>query len=113
MGVIQSGINRVLGSLAGASVAYQKYTGKGMLGSRLADRQDKANSKVEEVQEAKQKQRRVFKKYLANEPTSLGGTVGDLPPAMQKQIAAQYSKSERKALMDRVDREANRRGTKK
>lgn len=49
--------------------------------------------------------RRNFMDYLRSEPTSLGGNVGELPTHLQEQIASQYSRSERKALMDRVDRE--------
>lgn len=49
--------------------------------------------------------RRNFMSYLRNEPSSLGGKVGQLPPDLQKQIANQYTKSQRKALMDRIDRE--------
>jgi hypothetical protein len=41
--------------------------------------------------------------YLQKQPTSFGGTVGELPTNIQKQIASQYSKSERKKLMDTMD----------
>lgn len=53
-------------------------------------------------------QRRNFKDYLSQLPTSLGGTVGQLNPQMQKQIASQYSKSQRRTIMDRMDREAKK-----
>lgn len=59
------------------------------------------------IQEAKKNQRRNFMSYLAQQPTSLGGKVGDLPKDMQKQIASQYSKTDRKKLMDQMDREKN------
>lgn len=59
------------------------------------------------IQEAKKKQRRNFMSYLAQQPTSLGGTVGDLPKDMQKQIASQYSKADRRKLMDQMDKEKN------
>ena len=57
-------------------------------------------------QEAKKTQRRNFMSYLAQQSTSLGVTVGDLSPDTQKQIASQYSKSQRKTMMDRMDKEA-------
>lgn len=58
---------------------------------------------VQQVQQAQK--RRYFMDYLRNEPTSLGGTVGELDPNLQKTIAGQYNRSQRKALMDRIDRE--------
>lgn len=59
------------------------------------------------IQEAKKNQRRNFMSYLTQQPTSLGGTVGDLPKDMQKQIASQYSKADRRKLMDQMDKEKN------
>lgn len=53
---------------------------------------------------AKKKQRRNFMDYLKQQPTSLGGKVGDLPPQAQKQIAGQYTRSQRKRLMDMADK---------
>lgn len=49
--------------------------------------------------------RRRFMDYLRDEPTSLGGTVGELPAKLQRQIAKAYSRKERRELMDRKDRE--------
>lgn len=50
-------------------------------------------------------QRRNFMKALGAEPVNFGagteGKVSDLPKNLQKAIAAQYSKSERKELMDK------------
>ena len=43
--------------------------------------------------------------YLGKQETSLGGTVSQLPPAMQKEIASQYSKSQRQSIMNRMDKE--------
>ena len=57
--------------------------------------------------QAKKTQRRKFMDYLAKQPTSLGGTVGELPKPLQKQVASQYTRSQRKEMMDRMDREAN------
>lgn len=57
-------------------------------------------------QEAKRTQKRNFMSYLAQQSTSLGGTVGDLPMQLQEQIASQYNKSQRKTMMDRMDKEA-------
>ena len=57
-------------------------------------------------QEAKIAQRRNFMSYLAQQSTSLGGTVGDLPIQLQEKIASQYSKSQRRTMMNRMDKEA-------
>ena len=72
----------------------------------LLAKQEEAKKKVTEVKEAKKTQRRNFMEYLRKQETSLGGTVGDLPPAMQKQIASGYTKSQRQALMNKMDKEA-------
>lgn len=72
----------------------------------LKQRQEQAQQKTKQVQEAKQKQRRNFMTYLAKQPTSLGGTVGDLPKKMQQEIAKGYTPSQRKTMMDRMDQEA-------
>lgn len=53
--------------------------------------------------------RRSFMDYLKNQNSSLG-RVGDLPPAVQKEIAKKYSPAQRKKLMDAEDekkKEAN------
>ena len=61
---------------------------------------EKGKAKVE--QRAK---RRDFMKALGSEPVNFGsgteGSVGELPKNLQKAIAAQYSKSQRKELMDK------------
>lgn len=76
----------------------------------LEERQNQAMSRVQEQAEAKKTQRRNFMEYLKKQPVSLGGnssgTVGDLPKPLQKQIASQYTKSQRKTMMDRMDEEA-------
>lgn len=58
---------------------------------------------MQQVEQAKK--RRYFMEYLRNEPTSFGGTVGELAPNLQKAIAGQYSKVQRKQLMDKIDSE--------
>ena len=95
----QSGINAMLGTVAGAAFGIQKT---------LQQRQEEANKKVEQQRLAKKTQRRNFMSYLQKQPTSLGGTVGELPPQMQKQIASQYTKSQRKQLMDAMDMESKK-----
>lgn len=70
------------------------------------EQQSSAMDRVSRQQEAKKTQRRNFMSYLAQQSTSLGGTVGDLPMPLQRQIASQYSKSQRKTMMDRMDKEA-------
>jgi hypothetical protein len=61
--------------------------------------------KVVEKKDAKQKQRRNFISYLKEQPTNLGGKVGDLPLNIQKQVAQSYSPKQRKQLMDKIDKE--------
>lgn len=73
--------------------------------SRL-DKMSQAMSRVGRQSEAKKTQKRNFMDYLAQQPTSLGGTVGELPSDLQKQIASQYSRNERRTMMDRMDEEA-------
>ena len=61
-------------------------------------------------QQAKKSQKRKFSEYLAKMPVSLGSEtrkIGDLPPEMQKKFAANYNKSQRRKIMDAMDREAN------
>ena len=72
----------------------------------LEERQDQAMARMSEQAQAKKTQRRNFMDYIAKQPTSLGGTVGDLPKPLQKQVASQYTKSQRRTMMDRMDEEA-------
>ncbi len=95
----QSGINAMLGSVAGAAFGIQKT---------LQQRQEEANKKVKQQQVAKKTQRRNFMSYLQKQPIAGGGTVGELPIQAQKQIASQYSKSDRKKLMDAMDMESKK-----
>lgn len=78
--------------------------------SALAKKQEIANQKAQQVKQAKQiqqKTRRNFMRdYLSKQPTSLGGTVGDLPIDRQKQIAKTYDKNARRRMMNQMDREA-------
>lgn len=59
--------------------------------------------------QAKQKQKRKFSDYLAKMQISIGNEtkkIGDLEPAMQAKIGASYSKSQRRQIMDQMDKEA-------
>ena len=69
-------------------------------------KQSTAMDRMIKQQEAKKTQKRNFMSYLAQQSTSLGVTVGDLSPDTQKQIASQYSKSQRRTMMNRMDKEA-------
>lgn len=95
----QSNINAMLGSVAGAAFGIQKT---------LQQRQEESLKKVKQQQEAKKTQRRNFMSYLQKQPIAGGGTVGELPSQIQKQIASQYSKSDRKKLMDAMDMESKK-----
>lgn len=75
----------------------------------LAQRQQLAEQKAQSALQLEQnrvaKSKRNFMEYLGKQETSLGGTVSQLPPAMQKEIASQYSKSQRQSIMNRMDKE--------
>lgn len=91
---IQSSVNAMLGSVAAGALGVKKT---------LQQRQEEQMKQVKQQQEAKKTQRRNFMNYLRKQPIAGGGTVGQLPIHAQKQIASQYSKSERKQLMDAMD----------
>lgn len=88
--------------------AEYNYAYKQSYNNELArlDKQQQAMDRVGRQSKAKRTQRNFVRDYLSKMPTSLGGTVGDLPENFQKQIASQYSKSQRKKIMDRMDKEA-------
>ena len=72
------------------------------------DKQQQAMARMTRQADAKKALRRNFMDYISKMPT-LGETVGSIDarnPGFAKKIAAQYSKSQRKALMDRMDKEA-------
>ena len=98
---IQGSVNQVISSIGAAA-----SIGKGIKLQRDKVKQELAQKQMKQQQEAKKTQRRNFMDYLAQQPTGLGGTIGELPEDLQKQIASQYSKSQRKTMMDRMDKEA-------
>ena len=98
----QGNINRVLG-MAAAGVTAHKAKQEAV--NKLLDKQKQAADKVKQVQQAKKTQRRNFMAYLGKMETSLGGTVAELPKSVQHEIAKTYTRSQRKTIMDRMDRE--------
>lgn len=70
--------------------------------------QEQAMLKAAQQQENKKTQKRNFKDYLGKLESSLGGAVGDLPANVQKEIAKQYTSSQRKELMDKIDKESKK-----
>ena len=82
------------------------YDLRGLILPADEEEQSIAMDRVSRQQAAKKTQRRNFMSYLAQQSTSLGGTVGDLPMSLQRQIASQYNKTQRKTMMDRMDKEA-------
>lgn len=64
---------------------------------------EQANQHSQQVVQQKAKQKRNFMEYLRKQDTSLG-KVGDMDVGLQKKIAAQYTPSMRKKLMDEMDR---------
>lgn len=120
MAGVQAAINSMIGSASGAIMLSKRLkekndakvqksnaaTAKGVGGSSPQKQaMEKATQSAANAIEAKKVQRRNFMEYLRREPTNLGGTVGDLPPAMQKQIAAKFTKSQRQTMMNRADKE--------
>ena len=101
---IQGSVNQVISSIGAAA-----SIGKGIKLQRDKVKQELAQKQMEQQQEAKKTQRRNFMDYLRKQPISLGGTnsgtIGDLPEKAQRQIASQYTRSQRKAMMDRMDKE--------
>ena len=98
----QGDINRVLGMAAAGATAYKA---KVAAANKLLEKQEQAAEKVKQVQQAKKTQRRNFMAYLGKMETSLGGTVAELPKNVQHEIAKTYTRSQRKTIMDRMDRE--------
>ena len=98
----QGNINRVLGMAAAGATAYKA---KASAVNKLLEKQKQAADKVKQVQQAKKTQRRNFMAYLGKMETSLGGTVAELPKSVQHEIAKTYTRSQRKTIMDRMDRE--------
>lgn len=64
----------------------------------------KAQEAVTVAQEQKRKTRRNFLDYMKDEPTSFGKTIGELDPKLQQTILKDYSKAERKKIMDERDK---------
>lgn len=98
----QGNVNRALGMAAAGATAYKA---KKEAANKLLEKQKQAVDKVKQVQQAKQTQRRNFMAYLGKMETSLGGTVAELPKSVQNEIAKTYTRSQRKTIMDRMDRE--------
>lgn len=97
---IQGSVNQVISSIGAAA-----SIGKGIKLQRDKVKQELAQKQMKQQQEAKKTQRRNFLEYISSMPTSFGGTVGQLPKDMQEQIASTYTKSQRKTIMDRMDKE--------
>lgn len=97
---IQGSVNQVIKSIGDAA-----SIGKDIKLQRDKAKQELAQKQMKQQQEAKKTQRRNFMDYLSKQTTQLSGTVGDLPKDLQKQVASQYSKSQRNTIMDRMDKE--------
>jgi Mg/Co/Ni transporter MgtE len=92
---IQSKINSALASTTGAIYGIK---------IKLKDRQTKAMKIVDEVKEAQKNQRRNFMDYLKKLPTNYGVNVGSLSPDVQKKIAKTYTPSQRRKIMNEMDK---------
>lgn len=93
---------------AASQDAYQEEMNQRMEQGYVPDdeaRAQQANERAKKQQATRRKRRNFMRDYLSQMETSLGGTVGDLPPEMQKVIASQYSSKERQRIMNQQDRE--------
>lgn len=93
---------------AGAEAAYQEEMNQRMEQGYVPDdevRAQQANERAKKQQATRRKRRNFMRDYLSQMETSLGGTVGDLSPEMQKVIASQYSSKERQRIMNQQDKE--------
>ena len=98
---IQGSINSIVSSAARGILAV-----KGLKNlAKDVPKLEAAQQRVTQQQASMSSQRRNFMDYLAKQTSSLGGKVGDLPKNLQKQIASQYTKSQRTAMMDRMDKQ--------
>ena len=85
------------------SYAYQQAYRREMSNLEM---QEQAMARQNRQKQAKKTQKRNFMDYLAKQPTTLGGTIGDLSPDLQKKIASQYDRNARRRMMNQMDREA-------
>lgn len=106
----QGQVNQLLYTAAGAAAAHsmrvkqaEKQAAATQAKPTIAGNQHM--TQVVKQQIVQKQKRRNFMEYLRNEPSSLGGKISDLPVDLQKQIADQYTKSQRRTMMDRIDRE--------
>lgn len=83
-------------------VKARKTAAKASIQEQMATR---AKQSAADAKQAKAKQRRSFKEYLAKQPSSLG-QIGDLDPKLQALIAKSFSKTRHRQLMDIMDKEA-------
>lgn len=100
---IQSTFNAALGSVASIAGKFGKAQNIPTASSPEAQAAATSMQKTQAVQEIKTKQRRNFKDYMMEEQTSFG-KFKDLAPSVQKAIMQQYSKTERKKIMDERDK---------
>lgn len=122
---IQSSINSMIGSASHAVMAvkgYQALKNKKVLSqtqsknmpitqptkSIQAQAAERAKQNAADEVEAKMNQRDEFMEYLKKQPTSLGGTVGDLPQNIQSHIAKQYSPEQRLKLLKEAKNGGNK-----
>lgn len=94
---------------ADAEAAFQEEMDRLMEQGYVPDdevRAQQAMGRMGKQQKAKKALRRNFMTYLAQQPTSLGGTVGDLSHELQKKIASQYDRNARRRMMNQMDKEA-------
>lgn len=108
--IVQSSINQAL-SVA-QSLALRKRSEQDrseLLQAKKAKETERAQAALKKAQEQKRTSRRNFSAYMQNETTSFG-TFKDLPINVQKEVLKQYTKSQRQAIMNRID--AQKKGAK-
>lgn len=102
--MIQSRINQVisLAGMLGRGVRTEAERAE-RLQVKAEATEKKAQEALKKEQERKRKTRRNFLQYMQDEPTNLGVKFGQLPKATQKELAKEYTKKQRKEIMDRKD----------
>lgn len=104
MGSIQGSVNQALGGVAQlmGTARFGQMTSKKM---SLEAAKKKAMESSQASVEAKTEQKNEFMEYVKKQPTSFGGTVGDLDERLQKKIAESYTPEQREKILEEIKKE--------
>lgn len=99
---IQSNVNQVI-SIAGLLGRRGQQFEQEQIKQRRAAEELKARASLVKEQTRQRKTRRNFLQYMQDEPTNLGVKFGQLPISAQKELAKEYTPSQRRTIMNRKD----------